>query len=54
MGGPFTKITTSLDTTTVYTDSSVVSGHRYYYTTTAVGSNGIESGYSNIVVATIP
>jgi len=52
--GPFTKINPSLDTATVYTDSAVVSGQTYYYTTTAVGSNGAESLYSNMVQVAIP
>jgi hypothetical protein len=52
--GPFTKINSNLETATVYTDSSVTSGHTYYYATTAVNSNGVESGHSNLAQATIP
>ncbi|MBV9180395.1 MAG: hypothetical protein JO356_03720 [Acidobacteria bacterium] len=52
--GPFTKINSSLDTATLYTDSNVVSGQTYYYTTTTVDGNGVESGYSNVVPAVIP
>jgi hypothetical protein len=52
--GPFTKLNSSLDTATVYTDSTVVAGQTYYYATTAVDSNGVESGYSNVVQAVIP
>lgn len=38
----------------VYSDSTVQSGQTYYYTVTSVDSNGIESGFSNVAVATIP
>ncbi len=36
-----------------YTDSTVVSGTTYYYVTTAVDSQGQQSGYSNQVIATV-
>jgi len=52
--GPFAKINPSLDTATVYTDGTVMSGHIYYYVTTAVDSSGAESGYSNLAQAIIP
>ncbi len=52
--GPFAKITPSLDTATVYTDSTVQSGQTYYYATTAVDSSGVESSYSNIAQAVVP
>jgi hypothetical protein len=52
--GPFTKLNSSLDTATAYTDANVVSGQTYYYAATSVDSNGVESGYSNIAQATIP
>jgi fibronectin type 3 domain-containing protein len=52
--GPFTKINSSLDTSTAYTDATVVSGQTYYYTTTAVDSSGVESGDSNVVQAVVP
>jgi hypothetical protein len=54
VSGPFTRINPSLETATVYTDSSVSSGQTYYYATTAVNSSGVESGYSNVAQATIP
>lgn len=47
--GSFSKINTSLDTSTLYTDSVVVDGTSYCYATTAVNSSNEESGYSNIV-----
>ncbi len=53
-GGPYTMISTSLDSTTAYTDSTVVSGQTYYYVATAVDGSGDESGYSNQATAVIP
>ena len=53
-GGPYSKINTSLDAGTNYTDNQVVAGQTYYYVATAVDGNGDESGYSNEVPAVIP
>ncbi len=53
-GGPYAKITSSLDAVTAYADGAIQSGHTYYYVTTAVDSNGAESGYSNEVAAQVP
>ena len=53
-GGPYTMINSSLDGTTTYTDSTVVSGQTYYYVATSVNSQSQESGYSNQVQAVIP
>jgi fibronectin type 3 domain-containing protein len=53
-GGPYTKINSTTNAGTVYTDSAVVTGQTYYYLTTAVSSEGMESTYSNQVAATIP
>lgn len=53
-GGPYSKINTTLDPSTTYTDSSVATGQTYYYVTTAVNSNGQESTYSNQVQAVVP
>jgi hypothetical protein len=52
--GSYTKINSSLDPATNYTDASVASGETYYYATTAVNSSGEESGYSNQVEVVIP
>jgi uncharacterized repeat protein (TIGR03803 family) len=52
--GPFTKINTSLDTTTAYTDTTVQSGETYFYAATAVDNQNEESDYSNIGEAVIP
>ncbi|MCU1298481.1 MAG: hypothetical protein JWO91_2759 [Acidobacteriaceae bacterium] len=53
-GGPYSKINTSLDSSTTYVDSNVTSGQTYFYVTTAVGTSGVQSGYSNQVQAVIP
>jgi Abnormal spindle-like microcephaly-assoc'd, ASPM-SPD-2-Hydin len=53
-GGPYSKINNTLVTSTSYTDQNVTSGATYFYTVTAVGTNGTESGYSNETSVTIP
>jgi fibronectin type 3 domain-containing protein len=52
--GTYSKLNTSLITTTSYTDQAVLSGVTYYYVTTAVDSQGNESVYSNQATATVP
>src|SRR5208283_3469620 len=53
-GGPYTMINSSLDGTTAYIDSTVVSGQTYYYVATTVNSESQQSGYSNQTTAVIP
>lgn len=53
-GGPYARINATVDPSTNYVDSSVSSGQTYYYVTTAVGTNGVESAYSSQVQAVIP
>lgn len=53
-GGPYARINGSLDAATNYTDGTVLGGTTYYYATTAVGTDGIESSYSNQVKVAIP
>jgi hypothetical protein len=53
-GGPYGKINSILDPSTVYTDTSVTDGSTYYYVTTAVNSSDQESLYSNEAQTTIP
>ena len=53
-GGGYSRLNSSLQTTTTFTDTSVQSGATYFYVTTAVDSNGTESAFSNQVAATIP
>ena len=53
--GSYVKINSSLDANTAYTDTSVASGHTYYYEATAVDSGGQESARSTPpVTASIP
>ena len=52
-GGPYTKIS-SLQPATAFTDATVASATTYYYVVTALGTNSVESGFSNEAVATIP
>jgi fibronectin type 3 domain-containing protein len=47
-------INSSLNSTTAYTDSTVVSGQTYYYVATTVDGSSNESGYSNQAQAVIP
>jgi hypothetical protein len=53
-GGPYSKLNSSFDGSTSYTDGSVSSGQTYFYVVTSVDSSNIESGYSNQVSVTIP
>jgi hypothetical protein len=52
--GPFEEINTALESSTNFTDSSVVGGATYYYATTAVNAAGEQSAYSNVTQAVIP
>jgi hypothetical protein len=47
--GRLSKINSLLNTSTLYTDSTVVDGTSYCYAATTVSSTNQESGYSNIV-----
>ena len=53
-GGPYTRLNSSVDDGTSYSDSSVQAGQTYFYVTTAVGSDGSESSHSNEVSASVP
>ncbi|HEV2499730.1 MAG TPA: DUF4082 domain-containing protein [Terriglobia bacterium] len=53
-GGPYTKLNASLVAGTTYTDGAVQAGQTYYYVTTAVDSQGVESADSNQAVAVVP
>jgi fibronectin type 3 domain-containing protein len=52
-GGEYSKLNTARITTTDYVDSSVSSGRVYYYVTTAVDGNDVESAYSNQATAVV-
>jgi len=47
--GSYGKINAVLNTSTLFTDNSVVDGSSYCYATTAVNTSNQESAYSNIV-----
>ncbi len=47
--GSYAKINSVLNTTTLYSDSTVTDGKAYCYAATAVNTSSEESGYSNIV-----
>jgi fibronectin type 3 domain-containing protein len=53
-GGPYIKLTSAPVQATNYTDSSVQSGHIYFYAVTAVDSKGKESIHSSQAKASIP
>lgn len=52
--GSYTKINTTVDPNTAYTDGNVTSGMTYYYAATAVTSSGQESTYSTPIQVSIP
>jgi hypothetical protein len=53
-GGPYTLVTTSPVAITSYTDTTGQQGQTYYYVVTSIDSSNVQSGYSNVVSATIP
>jgi ASPM-SPD-2-Hydin domain-containing protein len=52
--GPYSRLNTSINATTTFTDGDVLTGQTYYYVTTAVDSSDVESGYSNQASASVP
>jgi hypothetical protein len=53
-GGPYSKINSVVEASTLYSDTSVADGQTYYYVTTTVNSSNEESAYSNQAQAAIP
>jgi hypothetical protein len=53
-GGPYVQMGSVPSTTPGYTDSSVQSGHTYFYVVTAIDSSNEESNYSGEVAAIVP
>jgi hypothetical protein len=51
---PWVKLNSSPVATNAYTDSTVQSGQLYSYAVSAIGSDGLESGLSEIVTVLIP
>ena len=52
--GAYSRINSSLDENTAYTDSTVASGVTYYYVATTVNTSGQESGYSAALQVAVP
>jgi len=52
--GAYSKLNTTVDPNTAYTDSTVTAGATYYYAATSVSSSGQESAYSTPVQVAIP
>jgi fibronectin type 3 domain-containing protein len=53
-GGPYAKLNSTPDGGLAYSDTSVQAGQTYFYTITAVASDGNESAHSNEAKAVIP
>ncbi|MGC2697712.1 MAG: hypothetical protein WA738_18135 [Candidatus Angelobacter sp.] len=54
-GGPYTKISPTLSSTTLlFTDTTPLSGQKYFYVVTDVSTGGVESAASAEVAVTIP
>jgi fibronectin type 3 domain-containing protein len=53
-GGPYVEVGSVPSTTPAYADTSVQSGHTYYYVVTAIDSTSQESLYSSKVTAIVP
>jgi hypothetical protein len=53
-GSGYTRMNSLPVTALVYTDSTVLNATTYYYVTTAVDTNGVESTFSNEVPAAVP
>ena len=53
-GGPYSKLSATLDANPAYTDSTVAAGKTYFYVVTSVDATGTESSYSNQVSVAIP
>jgi hypothetical protein len=54
LGGPYTRLNSSLIASATYSDTTVQGGRTYYYVVTAVDANGTESAFSNEAAAVIP
>jgi hypothetical protein len=53
-GGPYQLLTTSPQSTTSFTDTTVLTGTTYYYVATSVDSDHVESVFSNQAQAVVP
>jgi len=52
-GGPYTKLTLSVDPVAAFTDTNLASG-TYFYVVTSVSAGNVESGFSNEVEVIVP
>ncbi len=52
--GSYSRLNSTLNANTSYTDNTVASGTTYYYAATAVSSSGQESGYSTPLKVVVP
>jgi hypothetical protein len=53
-GGPYAQMGSVPSTTPTYSDSSVQSGHTYFYVVTAINTANVESLYSSEVAVIVP
>jgi Abnormal spindle-like microcephaly-assoc'd, ASPM-SPD-2-Hydin len=53
-GGPYAKLLTAASPNAEFTDSGLAAGRTYYYVVTSVDGNGVESGYSDEIVVSVP
>ncbi len=53
-GGPYTRLNSSLVSSTSFSDNNVQAGQTYFYVTSAVNSSNLESAYSNQAQTTVP
>jgi fibronectin type 3 domain-containing protein len=53
-GGPYTRLNSSLQPGTAFSDNSVQAGATYFYVTTAVDGSSQESAFSNESKSIIP
>jgi hypothetical protein len=53
-GGPYSRLNSSPSTDTSYSDSTVQSGQTYYYVVTSLGTDSVESAFSNQATAVVP
>jgi IPT/TIG domain len=53
-GGPYTRVNSTILSSTLFTDNNVQTGQTYFYVTTAVNNSNVESVYSNQAQAVVP
>jgi hypothetical protein len=53
-GGPYSRINSAPDPSTTFLDTTVQGGQTYFYVTTAIGSDGKQSAFSNWIQVVIP